>query len=128
MWRLQDLKNDEDEMLRGVDWGAVARYVDLSEELQQFSRAGGGAAGEVAGAGAAPRERQLQREPPSPGPDAWHPQHQVPQHRREGVAEGEAAAALEQQEELFDSAGWAAPSSFSGSARSRREAALAGLG
>ncbi|GAB4814387.1 hypothetical protein N2152v2_001433 [Parachlorella kessleri] len=30
---VQDLKDDEDEMLRGVDWGAVARYVDLTEDL-----------------------------------------------------------------------------------------------
>jgi hypothetical protein len=31
---IQDLKDDEDEMLRGVDWAAVARYVDLTEDLQ----------------------------------------------------------------------------------------------
>lgn len=33
---IADLKEAEDEMLRGVDWGAVARYVDLQEELDDF--------------------------------------------------------------------------------------------
>lgn len=30
---IQDLKDDEDEMLRGVDWAAVARYVDLQGDV-----------------------------------------------------------------------------------------------
>ncbi|KAK9828685.1 hypothetical protein WJX72_001519 [[Myrmecia] bisecta] len=34
---LNNLRHDEDEMLRGVDWGAVGRYVDLRKELEDFA-------------------------------------------------------------------------------------------
>ena len=122
------MKGDEDEMLRGVDWGAVARYVDLAEELQQFNGSapggggGSGAATSQDGAGrpaAAPEEQQA----PEPG--------QPPRalHRLAVQQQGTAVpAALQHQVELFESAGWAAPSSPSANAKSRRADALADLG
>lgn len=42
---LKDLREDEDEMLRGVDWGAVSRYVDLSIELGAGPSVAAGPAG-----------------------------------------------------------------------------------
>lgn len=38
---LADLRHDEDEMLRGVDWLDVAECVDLSADLQKLLRTGG---------------------------------------------------------------------------------------
>jgi hypothetical protein len=35
-----DLRNDDDEMLRGVDWGQVAQCVDLTTEAAGILRAG----------------------------------------------------------------------------------------
>ncbi|BDA42347.1 probable Na(+)/H(+) antiporter NhaH at N-terminal half [Coccomyxa sp. Obi] len=33
---IRDLRNDEDEMLRGVDWGGVEKYVDLTDCYQHY--------------------------------------------------------------------------------------------
>ncbi|KAL4858875.1 Protein ACTIVITY OF BC1 COMPLEX KINASE 3 [Chlorella vulgaris] len=135
----KDLKNDEDEMLRGVDWGAVARYVDLSEELQTFDTCAGtrpttggadAASAVVLDAGAAGREA-----PPSA---------QQADAAQGGSSEAPPAAAAgaqpasrelptwHQQEELLlshsDSAGWAAPSRSCSWGKSRREEALDDLG
>lgn len=112
----QDLKSDEDEMLRGVDWGAVARYVDLSEELHQFDRGQGGVQAALADPSEPPTPRSSQA-PASPA------SAQDTDQRQE-----EAAEVLRREEELFGAAGWAVPSSGGGTVHSRRAEALAGLG
>ncbi|PRW44236.1 Sodium hydrogen exchanger 7 [Chlorella sorokiniana] len=132
---VKDLRDDPDEMLRGVDWGKVARFVDLSDELQLFEKPsspaggthGGSAAVEVRAQGAGhtvltpDAGGALQQEGAQPGPAARRP-------GAAAAAGGVGPAAL-QQDELFEAAGWAAPSfSAKGSARSRRDEALADLG
>jgi len=43
---LVDLQQDDDEMLRGVDWGQVATAVDITQEVDEvFQATGDGAAG-----------------------------------------------------------------------------------
>ena len=109
----QALKADEDEMLRGVDWGAVARYVDLSDELQQFSRS-------------ASRDGATA---PHGAPLSLASQPRLPLDQQQAGAGAEAqAAGLEQRDELFAASGWAAPSRPRASAGSRQAAALRDLG
>lgn len=124
---VQDLRGDPDEMVRGVDWGKVARFVDLSDELPLFevpSRSPDGAAGggRSAEAGASAPQRVGLRAAGL----------QQDEQRRLAAGQHVAAAAGSatlQQGELFEAAGWAAPSfSAQGSARSRRAEALADLG
>lgn len=140
---VQDLRDDPDEMLQGVDWGKVARFVDLSEELTLFEGPGGGAAGGTGtsgGRGAAAGAPALDPSGPqqllaggsAPQQDTqWAGQRgsegrSSAPHQHAAVA-GDAAAMRE--DELFESAGWAAPSlAAEGSARSRRAEALADLG
>lgn len=143
----QDLRDDPDEMLRGVDWGKVARFVDLSDELQLFegpSSSGpggtGGGGGRAAGEGtgrSAPsawgsRQAQemdgsLQQQQQPDGASAAAAQEG--DELRQPAAAGGAGAMALHQEELFEAAGWAAPSfSAKGSARSRRAEALADMG
>ena len=127
---LQDLKGDEDEMLRGVGWGAVARYVDLSEELQQFNGSAlhGGGRGSSGGAAASDGAAGPALAPGDPQqPEAEHPQRALDRlaAQQQGAAVPEA---LQHQDELFESAGWAAPSSPRASAKTRRADALADLG
>ena len=120
---LQDLKGDEDEMLRGVDWGAVARYVDLAEELQQFngSAPGGGGGASSGEAGQAEHDGAGRRAEPEQPPRAL----QRLAEQQQGAA---VHAALQHEDEIFESAGWAAPSSPRANAKSRRVDALADLG
>jgi hypothetical protein len=67
------LKEEQDEMLRGVDWSAVAAYVDLSDELPEFSGASPAAAAPASGGGggaaaAAAAAAALAAEPNGAGP------------------------------------------------------------
>lgn len=96
-------------MLRGVDWGKVAQYVDLSEELPLFGGGPGGTSTDGSG-----------RDSAAGGGGGGG---------AEAMQQGAAAQeALRQQGELFEAAGWAAPSTPRGTASSRRVKALADLG
>ena len=66
------LKEEQDEMLRGVDWGAVAAYVDLSDELPEFSGASPAAAAPASSGGgaAAAAAAALAAEPNGAGPSS----------------------------------------------------------
>ena len=123
---LQDLKADEDEMLRGVDWGAVQRYVDLSGELQMFStRGGGGSSG--SGGGTDVRQHTLDDgEGAAEGRPALHRRFwQQQQHWGQPSA---SLDALQRDEDLFEGVGWGAPSSPRSSASGRQAEALADMG
>ncbi|PSC69954.1 Sodium hydrogen exchanger 7 [Micractinium conductrix] len=132
---IQDLKADEDEMLRGVDWAAVARYVDLSEELHLFdsSTSAAGSAGAGAGAQAGGGSGGGGPATAPSGPAAL-----VGRTSSGRAASGPASTAslgsfqsseqMQRENGLFGSAGWAEPSSTCvGTPSSRRAAALAGL-
>lgn len=113
-------------MLRGVDWAKVASYVDLSDELPLFD-ASAAAAPASSGAPAA----AIAPEPAQPTAAAEEEAAGAAESPRQLAALQRAeapAVALAQQEELFESAGWAAPATPRGSARSRRAKALADLG
>lgn len=122
---MQDLRDDPDEMLRGVDWGKVARFVDLSDELQLFegpSTSDGGGPG-----GSGPPCPGVEGEPPAAGPEHGDSAGQR-EARQAAAAAQQAAAAVLQHDELFNAAGWAAPATPRGSAKSRRAEALADMG
>ena len=112
-------------MLRGVNWAAVAQYVDLADALPLPAppEAGAGAAAGAASSPAAPPadDRHPGGEGAAAAAAALLPgMGQEPRRQAE-------LAALGQQEELFEAAGWAAPSPASGG-RSQRAQALADLG
>ena len=117
---LQDLKADEDEMLRGVDWGAVQRYVDLSGELQMFSTRGGSGSG---GGGSGDSTNVQQHGGQEGGGGAAEGR---PPLRRRYWQQSEQPSALE--EDLFEGAGWEAPGSPRSSVSGRQAEALADMG
>ena len=112
-------------MLRGVNWAAVARYVDLADALPLPAppEAGAGAAARAASDPAAPPADGGQ---PLGGEGAAAAAAELPGAGQQARRLAELAA-LGQQEELFEAAGWAAPSPASGG-RSQRAQALADLG
>lgn len=108
--------------LLGVDWGTVASYVDLSEELSLFDSGASAVASQRDGREGEERRKQQ-------GPCQQVDLEGEPQEAAAAPPPGLAAAAqLQQGEELFESPGWAAPSADSGSSSRRRAAALAALG
>lgn len=116
-------------MLRGVNWLAVARYVNLSEELQlPLSRSAGGAPTAGSGGIASTASGLLPRGEP---PGGWAIHAGGTSAAQALAAEGDTLrgqrqAALREEGELFESAGWAAPSL--GRGRSQRAKALSDLG
>lgn len=121
---MQDLRDDPDEMLRGVDWAKVARFVDLSDELALFE---GPVAG-TSGTGTSGGGTGAVSEPAPAAPGLGEPPAGRERERSQLAAAQQAAAAALQHDDLFDAAGWAAPCTPRGSAKSRRAEALADMG